>query len=1013
MKKNLLLIIALAGIATGFKAQSWTPTSQKSSQIRENVEVKFAYNFNISTLNDLLKDAEETGKDAKAVIVNLPTAEGKVEKFAVYSNPVLEKSMAERYGLGSYVGVGVDDPSKYVRFSTSPTEMQSMIIKDGVFQFIEPISNDKKTYGVFYKTKKTEGAHGFECSSEENEFGDIKNLEKNGKKNLSHLGITNRPASTKYRTYRLAVSVTGEYTTYFGGVAAAAAQINTTMTRVNGVFEKDFAIKLLVQDIPALIYTDANTDPYSAAASMSNWNLQLQQTLTSVVGNANYDIGHLFGASGGGGNAGCIGCICVNPSTAVPRGKGSGFTSPANGVPSGDLFDIDYVAHEMGHQLGGNHTFSHASEGSGVNVEPGGGTTIMGYAGITQDNVQNNSDAYFHYASINQILNNLDSKSTCGVSTNITNNTAPVISPLTAYSIPKGTAYYLDATATDAQGDTLKYTWEQYDTADNAHSISGDTGWGYSSQGSLARSFFGTSNGRRYFPSLNLVMDGKLTNKATWESVSYIPRTLNYAVTVRDENAQRPMLVSAETTVTVTNDGPFALRGLTTNSVLYNNASNTILWDVANTNTAPYNVSNVKIDYTTNNGATWTDLVASTPNSGSYTAQLPSGLTGPIKLRVSAIGNIFYAVSPAVNVGSAPTSTTVPPTGLSTIASDITKTTARVSWNSVPGATYSINYRKVGATNWSNTTSTVNSVNLNALEDETNYEVQVAAVVNSVPSAFSSNYTFKTNGLKTGIDYCMMSTGGNNSNGSFISGLYSFTLSNLSYSAGNLANALKTYLDYSEDATKQINLVKGSQYTFTYRNLANSAATNAAPTVSTYSDWIDVWIDYNRNGVFEASEKVVSNSAYPTASGAWFYHTGSASFTVPSTAYAGDKTLRMRVATSFFNSLNDPCGYPWVPSVSSGSFRDFNVKISEALGVHDTTSVVNNDLSIFPNPADTFVEIKNLKGTADYKIYTADGRLVLNGKTESRINVANLVKGVYVISVVNGDKTLSTKLIKK
>jgi hypothetical protein len=182
--------------------------------------------------------------------------------------------------------------------------------------------------------------------------------------------------------------------------------MNNTMTRVNGVFEKDFAARMvLIANNDAVIYTNASTDPYSAASGMSNWNSQLQSTLTSVIGEANYDIGHLFGASGGGGNAGCIGCICTNGS------KGSGYTSPADAIPSGDNFDIDYVAHEMGHQFGGNHTFSMNNEGTGANMEPGSGSTIMGYAGITSQDIQPHSDAFFH-ASIQQITNNIKAK-TC------------------------------------------------------------------------------------------------------------------------------------------------------------------------------------------------------------------------------------------------------------------------------------------------------------------------------------------------------------------------------------------------------------------------------------------------------------------------------------------------------------------------------------------------------------------------------------------------------------------------
>ena len=1008
MKKKKLLICALAAGVSSFHAQSWMPASQKTSEIRKEVQIQYSYRLDLQSLRDILKNAVETGKGAQAVIVSLPTAEGKIEKFAVYSDPVVEKSMADRYQLGSYVGVGVDDPGKYVRFSTAPTEMQSMIIKDGKFQFIEPITNDKQVFGVFYKTKRVEGDHGFECSTEEKNFKDIKSLESFGKKNLSNVGITNRPASTKFRTYRLALSTTGEYTKKFdpsGGITNTVTQMNATMTRVNGIFQKDFAIKLIIQDLSNIIFTDPATDPYS-----DNLNLQLQQTLTNQIGNVAYDMGHVFNAAGGNGNAGSIGSTCVDPATTTSLAKGSAFTQNAN--PTGDAFDIDYVAHEMGHQLGGYHTFAHTTEESGVNVEPGGGTTIMAYAGITQDNVQNNSDAYFHYSSVNQILNSLDLKTACGTSENITTNTAPAIEALTAYTIPKGTPYYLDASATDAEGDAIKYTWEQYDSVGSVTSISGDSGWGYNAEGSIARSFFGTASGRRYFPSLPLIMAGTLTNKATWETVSYVPRVLHYAVTARDENTQRPMLASLETTVTVGNDGPFKFNGITPSTTLYNNASNTISWDVANTNNAPYNVSNVKIEYTTDlvNGSTWTELVSSTPNTGVYTGQMPANLTGAVKLKISAIGNIFYAVSPQVMVETAPTSSSI--TGVSALASEILKTTARLSWNYVPGATYSINYRKVGETNWQNTTSTTSSVLLSGLEDESNYESQVAAVINGVPGAFSTNYTFKTKGFTTGADYCLMTTGGNNLNRKYYSGLIQFNLSNLAYFSGTIGTAAKTYLDFTEDPTKVVNLTKGTQYTASFKNLGHE--------LGTYSDFLEIWIDYNRNGVFDSNEKIGSHAGVPVYNTATklYFHDGSITFTVPADAYAGDKTLRMRVASTFYNTATGPCGVTSIPVqggvISTGGFRDFTVKISETLAVNEIKDIKSSEISIYPNPADTFVEVKNLKGKADYKIYTADGRLAQEGQIDGqRINVASLIKAMYVITIKDEKSTYNTKLIKK
>jgi len=1001
MKKRILFVCALASCFTVFNAQRWESVSQKSSQIREGVEVQYSYRVDLKSLREMLKNAEETGKNAKPVIISLPTVEGKIEKFAVYSNPVMDRSLVEKYQLGSYVGVGVDDPSKYLRFSTSPIDMQSMIIKDGVFQFIEPITADKQTYGVFYKTKN-DGEHGFKCDTEEHDFKNINKLVENGKKMLSGVGITSRPTNTKYRDFRMALSVTGEYSQYqltAAGTPANAtddvkkgvvlAAMNNTMTRINGVFERDFGAHLTVQNFPQIIYLDPATDPYTG-----NLNLQLQQTLTSAVGNANYDIGHVLNQNAErSGNAGGIGIVCVDPATNTEIKKGSAYTQGP--VPVGEVFDFT-AAHEMGHQLGANHTFSNTSvtdANQGANVEPGGGTTIMGYAGITYDNVQANADGYFHYKSIDQVLTNLENKLNCGVSQNIINNTAPAINPLVAYSIPKGTAYYLEASATDAENDSVNYTWEQNDSTDEFSTISGDSGWGYNPKGALTRSVPGTPNGRRYFPNFASVMNGSLTDKQRWETVSYIPRTLNYAVTVRDLNAQRPMVSSSTTTVTVGNDGPFKFNGLTPSSVLYNNAVNTIYWDVANTNAAPYNTASVKIDYTTDNGTTWTNLAAATPNTGSYSAQMPGNVSGTVKLRISAVGNIFYAVSPAVTVGSAPTSSTASPTGIAAIDTEIFKTSARISWNSVPGATYSVNYRKAGTVNWSNVLSQANSAVLNNLEDETSYEVQVAAVVNSVPGAFSNNYTFKTKGLKTGVDYCIL-----NSGSPYLGSILKVAVANIDYTDATA----RSYKDLSEDATKIVNLTQGNTYTISPR-IGNLLQSGMQVNLS-------VWIDYNRNGIFEASEKVAQTSgASPTGN----VGMGNLNFTVPTTTYSGDKLLRMRIVGKFFNTApNDVCGEL---ESQAGGIMDLPVKITAStLAVRETADTKSSEVSIYPNPADTFIEVKNFKGKGDYKIYSADGRLVQEGKTDGqRINVASLVKGMYVITIKDDKNTYNTKLIKK
>jgi hypothetical protein len=237
--------------------------------------------------------------------------------------------------------------------------------------------------------------------------------------------------------------------------------MNATMTRCNGVFERDLAVKLLIiANNNLVVYTDSASDPYSTVGAFgapAAWNSQLQTTLTNVIGEANYDIGHLFGATGGGGSAGCIGCVCVDAT------KGSGITSPVDGIPQGDTFDIDYVSHEMGHQMGANHSFTHTAENNTVNVEPGSGSTIMAYAGLGGAGIdmQQNSDDYFHFKSFSQIQSNFGGK-TCPVSTNLAVlNPRPGVTVTPAFTIPVGTAFKLTGSGTGTAGEVLTYCWEQ------------------------------------------------------------------------------------------------------------------------------------------------------------------------------------------------------------------------------------------------------------------------------------------------------------------------------------------------------------------------------------------------------------------------------------------------------------------------------------------------------------------------------------------------------------------------
>lgn len=639
--KNFLLTISIFLLSISLSAQNyWKRTSLTGKKIRSeniNLPIEELYTVDFYSLKKQLKSSVLRETNQAPTIVYVPTSEGKIERFSVYHAPVMDEEIENKYEMYSYAGIGLDDTNKYIRFSISPNQFNSMIMDNtGTIQLIDPYTTDGEVYSV--RIRKKNSFNDFNC----NTVDEIISEESNSYKIIS--------SDRKFRTYRLALSVTGEYTQHFGGVTGALQQINITMTRVNGILERDLSVNLKMINNISLIYEYPNTDPYSDASFINNWNMELQKTLTAVVGEDNYDIGHLFGGNGGGGNAGCIGCICISPkmdSNGIPTsaGKGSGITSPSNNNPSGDHFDIDYVAHEMGHQLGANHTFSCWLENTGVNIEPGSGSTIMGYAGITSANVQLNSDAYFHSASIQQIYKNLQPK-TCGTINQIPNHPPVVNVGPSSVTIPMGTRFYLDAEGTtDPDGDELTFCWEQIDNA-RKDVIRVDSSQTY---GPIFRSFLPTTSTRRYFPALTT----GIYSPNTWETVSNVKRALNFTVTVRDNNPNKPQ-TKIETKEVMVSDsgGPFIATFPTADYIAKKGSSINVLWNVANTTAQPFNTQYVNISLVTDEGQTITPLADHIPNSGNATVNLPADLIAKkAKIMIEASNNIYFALTEYFSIG--------------------------------------------------------------------------------------------------------------------------------------------------------------------------------------------------------------------------------------------------------------------------------------------------------------------------------------------------------------------------
>jgi hypothetical protein len=389
----------------------------------------------------------------------------------------------------------------------------------------------------------------------------------------------------------------------------------------------------IVPNNDEMVFLNAATDGYTNnnPSALLGEN---QAKCDAIIGNANYDIGHVFSTQGGG--------IAQLRSPCVTGSKARGVTGIP--TPKGDFYDIDYVAHEMGHQYGGNHPQNNNCQRSSVSIEPGSASTIMGYAGICAPNVQNNSDDYFNGVSIIEMWNNISAgNSTCAAQT-ATNNDPPVITSTGGFFAPRSTPFVLRGEATDPNaGDVLTYCWEQVDTTP-APMPPVNT----SASGPLFRSLDPTTEPDRYMPALATVIGG--STQSTWEVVPSVQRGMSFRLTVRDNVLNGGASASAITGVTtIDGTGPFVVTSQQSATEDWEIGTNqTVTWDVAGTDIAPIDTPNVDILVSTNGGLNFDfELATGVPNNGTYNFTVPNiPNSTQVRVMVLGAGNVFYNVNP-------------------------------------------------------------------------------------------------------------------------------------------------------------------------------------------------------------------------------------------------------------------------------------------------------------------------------------------------------------------------------
>ncbi len=741
------ILFANISLAQAVTQPLWSEVSE-SAIVQVGLPFQFApnhrtYLLSFDDMKNLLQSApmERTlAAKTSPLSLNIPTPDGTFQRFAIVEVQIMEPGLAAQYPeIHTYAGQGIDDPTATIRLDVTMAGFHAMVRSSDDDYFIDPHNRGDPQHYVLHAKKNADRSllRNWSCTLE----ADPQIVEE--LRQLVAAGILT-PTGPTLRTYRLACAADGEYTAFFGGtVAAGHSAIVTAVNRVDGVYETEFAIRMvLVANNDTLIFTNSTTDPYTNNNG-STMLTQNQTTIDARIGSANYDIGHVF-STGGGGIAG-LGVVC----RAGQKAHGvTGLTSP-----TGDDFYIDYVAHEMGHEFGANHPFNSITSNCGggnrnasTAYEPGSGTTIMAYAGICgADDIQPHSDAYFHTISFDEIVayTNTGLGNGCPVQS-ATGNSAPtsISVPTGGFTIPISTPFALTGSATDPNGDPLTYCWEEFDL--------GPSGSPNSPSGNapIFRSFNPGSSPSRTFPQQSDLLNNTQT---IGEILPTYTRSLAFRLTARDNRSGGGGVDHSSLLTFNVNAGagPFLVTSPNTAVSWGGNSTQTVTWNVANTSSSPVSCANVNILLSTDGGVTFpTVLAASTPNDGSQAVTIPNTATTTARIKVEAVGNIFFDLS---NVNFTITASTLAAPTPVFPSDNATQqpVSLTIRWNTVATAT---SYRlQVGTDSTfagglvvNDSTLTDTSRAVSGLNTNTKYFWRVNAKNGSGTSAYSSLRRFTT-----------------------------------------------------------------------------------------------------------------------------------------------------------------------------------------------------------------------------------------------------------------------------
>lgn len=631
-KFNILTITMAACLASPIANANSLWTELQSSQqldtnrLNVNATRKHSTMLNLTLLEQVFQNRQ------RFYSISVPMPDGRMMPIQLREDSIFAPELAAKFpDIRSFEATTLNG-QRIGRFSYSSKGLHGMFRHNGQMIFIDPQYRDDNRMHVSYYKKDAERLSDFNFTENLTKIRSFSELYLQQQRSRT-TSIQSQTADT-LRTYRIAIIANGEYSQYHGGTKEEVmAALNVLLNRVNEIYLAELAVRFeFIANNDELIFLDPETDEF---ANDDNADLdKSQEVIDRIIGSANYDIGHIVNTAGGG--VAGFGVVCND------QQKGRGLTGSPD--PTGDAFHVDFVAHEIGHQFGGSHSFNGlqgncTTRTASTAFEPGSGSTIMGYAGICADqNLQANTDATFHIGSIDQINSFIAGNgASCTVTSPIT-NTRPTADAGDDYIIPTSTAFKLTGSGSDADDEAVTFMWEQRDpngAATNNPSEMIDNG-----SNPLFRSWTQETNAERYFPRFSDVLAETTTLGETYPTTA---RIMNYQLTVRDSKGG----VNSDAMKLRTVSAGLGFRVLQPSSTKpwYASGSGLLLWDNAGTNESPVSCSEVDISISNDAGETFTMLEEGVTNDGVHLITVPSTSGENYRVKLDCANNVFFAVN--------------------------------------------------------------------------------------------------------------------------------------------------------------------------------------------------------------------------------------------------------------------------------------------------------------------------------------------------------------------------------